>query len=63
MPLFLEGKRSIFDLKVKDEAGNWYIVEMQRKSEAYYTNRAKAYGNYTYVNQINIGTKHRDYYQ
>ncbi len=60
MPLFLEGKRSIFDLKVKDEAGNWYIVEMQRKSETNYTNIAKAYGSYTYVNQINIGTKHRD---
>jgi predicted transposase/invertase (TIGR01784 family) len=60
MPLFLEGKRSIFDLKVKDESGNWYIVEMQRKSESDYTNRAQLYGSYTYVNQINIGTKHKD---
>lgn len=60
MPLFLDGKRSIFDLKVKDESGNWYIVEMQRKSESDYTNRAQLYGSYTYVNQINLGTKHKD---
>ena len=31
LPLFLEGKRSLFDLKVKDETGRWYIIEMQRK--------------------------------
>ena len=36
MPLFSDGKRSIFDLKVKDEAGRWYIIEMQRKTEKDY---------------------------
>ncbi|WHA07773.1 Rpn family recombination-promoting nuclease/putative transposase (plasmid) [Candidatus Megaera polyxenophila] len=60
MPLFLEGKRSIFDLKVKDEAGRWYIIEMQRKMERDYINRVQFYGSYSYVNQIEQGVSHKD---
>ncbi len=60
LPLFLEGKRSLFDLKVKDETGRWYIIEMQRKMEKDYLNRTQFYGCYTYVSQIKKGMKHRD---
>lgn len=58
MPLFSDGKRSIFDLKVKDEAGRWYIIEMQRKTEKDYINRVQFYGSYSYINQIEEGIKH-----
>ena len=60
MPLFLDGKRSIFDLKVKDEAGRWYIIEMQHKMERDYINRVQFYGSYSYVNQIEQGVSHKD---
>ena len=60
MPLFLDGKRSIFDLKVRDEAGRWYIIEMQRKMERDYINRVQFYGSYSYVNQIEQGVSHKD---
>lgn len=60
MPIIHEGKRSIFDLKVKDEAGRWYIVEMQRKMETDYLNRAQYYGCYSYINQLEEGMKHKD---
>jgi len=60
MPLFSDGKRSIFDLKVKDEAGRWYIIEMQRKTEKDYINRVQFYGSYSYINQIEEGIKHSD---
>ena len=60
MPLFIEGKRSIFDLKVKDGTGRWSIVEMQRKMHKDYLNRAQYYGCYSYVNQLEEGGKHKD---
>ena len=60
MPLFIEGKRSIFDLKVQDGTGGWYIVEMQRKMHKDYLNRAQYYGCYSYVNQLEEGSKHND---
>lgn len=60
MPLFEKGKRSIFDLKVRDEAGRWYIVEMQRKVEKDYIDRVQFYGSYTYVSQIEKGIKHKE---
>lgn len=60
LPLFLEGQRSLFDLKVKDETGRWYIIEMHRKMEKDYLNRTQLYGCYTYVSQIKKGMKHKD---
>ncbi|KJV79339.1 MULTISPECIES: Rpn family recombination-promoting nuclease/putative transposase [spotted fever group] len=50
----------MFDLKVKDETGRWYIIEMQRKMEKDYLNRTQLYGCYTYVSQIKKGMKHKD---
>lgn len=60
MPLFIEGERSLFDLKVKDETGRWYIVEMQRTMQKDYLNRAQYYGCHSYVSQLAEGMKHKD---
>lgn len=60
MPLFKSGKRSIFDLKVKDEEGRWYIVEMQRTMKIDFIDRIQFYGSYTYVTQIEQGIKHQN---
>ena len=60
MPLFKDGKRSIFDLKVKDQAGRWYIIEMQRTVKTEYINRVQFYGSYSYINQIEAGISHTD---
>lgn len=60
MPLHVDGRRSLFDLKVQDETGRWYIVEMQRKMEKGYLNRAQYYGCYTYINQLEEGIRHKD---
>lgn len=46
------GKRVIFDLKVKDETGNWYIIEMQKKNESDYLKRAQYYAAHAYVSQL-----------
>nr|WP_016917193.1 hypothetical protein [Rickettsia honei] len=32
VPMLNKGKKSIFDLKVKDEAGSWYIIEMHNRN-------------------------------
>jgi len=60
MPLHIEGRRSIFDLKVKDEKGHWYIIEMQRKMGKDYLNRAQYYGCYSYVSQLKERLTHSD---
>lgn len=60
MPLFKSGKRSIFDLKVKDESGRWYIIEMQRTMKIDFINRVQFYGSYSYVTQIEEGITHGD---
>ncbi|WP_016770493.1 PD-(D/E)XK nuclease family transposase [Rickettsia sibirica] len=60
LPVFFEGQRSLFDIKVKDETSRWYIIEMQRKMEKDYLNRTQLYGCYTYVSQIKKGMKHKD---
>ncbi|WP_412708571.1 PD-(D/E)XK nuclease family transposase [Candidatus Rickettsia kedanie] len=36
VPIIDKGQKSIFDLKVKDEAGSWYIIEMQKSNEINY---------------------------
>lgn len=53
-----KGKRGAFDLKVKDESGNWYIIEMQRKNESDYLKRVQYYSAHSYVQQIQSGIKH-----
>jgi predicted transposase/invertase (TIGR01784 family) len=53
-----KGKRGAFDLKVKDESGNWYIIEMQRRNEPDYLKRVQYYSAHSYVQQIQAGIKH-----
>ena len=60
MPLFKSGKRSIFDLKVRDETGRWYIIEMQRTMKVDFIDRVQFYGSYAYVTQIEQGIAHHD---
>ncbi|KJV81301.1 PD-(D/E)XK nuclease transposase family protein [Rickettsia hoogstraalii str. RCCE3] len=40
VPIIDKGKKSIFDLKVKDEAGSWYIIEMQKRNESDYLKKS-----------------------
>ncbi|WP_417904753.1 Rpn family recombination-promoting nuclease/putative transposase [Candidatus Tisiphia endosymbiont of Micropterix aruncella] len=55
-----KGRRSVFDLKVKDESGNWYIIEMQKKNETDYLKRVQYYPAHSYVGQLIEGLTHLD---
>ncbi|MFP3034448.1 MAG: Rpn family recombination-promoting nuclease/putative transposase, partial [Candidatus Tisiphia sp.] len=55
-----KGRRSVFDLKVKDESGNWYIIEMQKKNETDYLKRVQYYSAHSYVGQLTEGLTHLD---
>ncbi len=59
-PLYMGGRQSIFDLKVKDQKGYSYIIEMQRKREKSYLNRIQFYGSSTFVSQIDQAMKYED---
>jgi len=50
-----QGKRSIFDIKVTDQANNKYIVEMQNSPEPSFLNRVQLYASHSYVNQAKKG--------
>ena len=50
-----QGKRSIFDIKVVDQANNKYIVEMQNSPEPSFLNRVQLYASHSYVNQAKVG--------
>ena len=58
LPPFGFGKRSIFDVKCCDEAGNWYVVEMQNRSEKAFLKRAQYYAAHAYVSQGVQGKTH-----
>jgi predicted transposase/invertase (TIGR01784 family) len=58
LPIIYKGKRSVFDLKVKDESGNWYIIEMQKKNESDYLKRVQYYTAHSYVQQLKEGLTH-----
>ncbi|HJD55829.1 MAG TPA: Rpn family recombination-promoting nuclease/putative transposase [Rickettsia endosymbiont of Pyrocoelia pectoralis] len=60
VPVIDKGKKSVFDLKVKDEAGNWYIVEMQKRNESNYLKRLQYYSAHSYVQQLTQGITHKD---
>ncbi|MFU7502609.1 MAG: Rpn family recombination-promoting nuclease/putative transposase [Candidatus Tisiphia sp.] len=55
-----KGRRSVFDLKVKDASGNWYIIEMQKKNETDYLKRVQYYSAHSYVGQLTEGLTHLD---
>lgn len=60
VPIIDKGKKSIFDLKVKDEAGSWYIIEMQKRNESDYLKRVQYYSAHSYVQQLTKGIKNKD---
>ena len=60
MPILHKGKTSIFDLKVKDERGYWYIVEMQKRHEHDYLKRMQYYNAHSYITQLKEGMPHSD---
>ena len=53
-----QGKRSIFDIKVLDQSGSWYIVEMQNRPDELFLKRVQVYAESTYSNQT---LKGKDY--
>lgn len=53
-----QGKRSLFDLKVQDQAGQWYVIEMQSRRQPHYLKRIQYYGSHSYVSQLKSGEKY-----
>jgi len=47
-----QGKRSIFDIKVCDETGFWYIVEMQNRPDQLFLKRVQVYAAAVHSNQL-----------
>lgn len=60
MPIFPDGKDVMFDIKVTDQSGKWYIVEMQRATREGYLNRVQFYGSYTYISQLDQGALYKN---
>jgi predicted transposase/invertase (TIGR01784 family) len=58
MPSLMQGKRSLCDLKVKDDKGNTYIIEMQKRNEKDYLQRVQYYSAHAVVDQIEQGQSH-----
>jgi predicted transposase/invertase (TIGR01784 family) len=52
IPNIGQGKRSLFDIKVRNQAGYYYIVEMQNSSESGFLNRVQLYASHSYTSQI-----------
>lgn len=55
-----QGKKSIFDLKCKDQNGNWFVVEMQNRRQSHFLKRMQFYASHTYVSQLSKGISHKD---
>lgn len=55
-----QGKRSIFDLKCKDESGKVYAVEIQNRREPYFLKRVQGYDSHAYVARLSVGDWHKD---
>jgi predicted transposase/invertase (TIGR01784 family) len=55
-----QGRRSIFDIKCKDESGKVYVVEMQTRPETHFLKRVQCYASHTYVSQLKMGEWHKD---
>ena len=53
-----QGKRSIFDIKVRDQSNFWYIVEMQNRPDELFLKRVQVYAASVHSNQL---LKGKDY--
>jgi predicted transposase/invertase (TIGR01784 family) len=58
LPTIFKGKKSAFDLKVKDASGNWYIIEMQKRNESDRLKRVQYYSAHSYIDQLKQGLTH-----
>jgi predicted transposase/invertase (TIGR01784 family) len=58
LPSFKIGRRSLFDIKCKDQEGKYYVVEMQNKPESSFLNRVQCYASHAYVSQAIRGATH-----
>ena len=47
-----QGKRSIFDLKVRDQSNFWYIIEMQNRPDQLFLKRVQVYAAAVHSNQL-----------
>lgn len=54
-----QGKRSIFDIKVRDQSNFWYIVEMQNRPDELFLKRIQVYAPSVYSNQLLKGETYR----
>ena len=54
-----QGKRSIFDIKVRDQSGFWYIVEMQNRPDELFLKRVQVYAASSYSNQLLKGENYK----
>ncbi len=55
LPNIGDGKRSLFDIKVKDDEGKTYVIEMQRGHDSYFKSRIQCYGAHTLVSMLRKG--------
>ena len=60
MPSLLRGKKSLCDLKVKDDKNNIYIIEMQKRNEEDYLQRIQYYASHAITDQLEQGTGHTE---
>lgn len=60
MPSLLKGKKSLCDLKVKDDKNNIYIIEMQKRNEEDYLQRIQYYASHAITDQLEQGTDHTE---
>ena len=60
MPSLLKGKKSLCDLKVKDDKNNIYIIEMQKRNEEDYLQRIQYYASHAITDQLEQGTGHTE---
>ncbi|WPY00072.1 PD-(D/E)XK nuclease family transposase N-terminal domain protein (plasmid) [Candidatus Megaera polyxenophila] len=60
MPSLLKGKKSLCDLKVKDNKNNIYIIEMQKRNEEDYLQRIQYYASHAITDQLEQGTDHTE---
>ena len=54
-----QGKRSIFDIKVRDQSNFWYIVEMQNRPDELFLKRVQVYAASAYSNQLLKGEDYK----
>jgi predicted transposase/invertase (TIGR01784 family) len=60
MPGVFQGKKSLCDLKVKDDKGNTYIIEMQKRNEQDYLQRIQYYSAHAITDQLEQGIGHTE---